>query len=64
VHWQILALGLTFMGLGIMSDGIVCACRRAAGDFSAQPALLRFHRWFAGTSFIGLGVTARWRPRK
>ena len=47
------------MGLGIMSDGIFALVAGAAGDFLRRNRrFLRFQRWFAGTSFIGLGVTA------
>ena len=65
VHWQILILGLTFMGLGIMSDGMFALIAGAAGDFLRRSRrFLRFQRWFAGTSFIGLGVTAALATRK
>src|SRR5207253_7849473 len=33
VHWQILALGLTFMGLGMLSDGMFALAAGAAGAF-------------------------------
>ena len=65
VHWQILILGLTFMGLGIMSDGMFALVAGAAGDFLRRSRrFLRFQRWFAGASFIGLGVTAALATRK
>jgi threonine/homoserine/homoserine lactone efflux protein len=65
VHWQILALGLTFMGLGVVSDGMFALAAGAAGDFLRRNRrFLRFQRWFAGTSFIGLGVTAALATRK
>jgi threonine/homoserine/homoserine lactone efflux protein len=65
VHWQILILGLTFMGLGIMSDAMFALVAGAAGDFLRRSRrFLRFQRWFAGTSFIGLGVTAAMATRK
>jgi len=65
VHWQILTLGLTFMGLGMMSDGLFALLAGAAGDFLRRNRrFLRFQRWFAGTSFIGLGVTAAMATRK
>ena len=65
VHWQILVLGLTFMGLGIVSDGMFALVAGAAGDFLRRSRrFLRFQRWFAGTSFIGLGVTAALAMRK
>lgn len=65
LHWQILILGLTFMGLGIMSDGMFALAAGMAGDFPRRnQRFLRFQRWFAGTSFIGLGVTAALATRK
>ncbi|MGF1627822.1 MAG: LysE family translocator [Alphaproteobacteria bacterium] len=65
VHWQILVLGLTFMGLGMLSDGIFALAAGAAGDFLRRSRrFLRLQRWFAGTSFIGLGVTAALATRK
>ncbi|MGA2792871.1 MAG: hypothetical protein ABSE69_04955 [Roseiarcus sp.] len=42
-----------------MSDGMFALTAGAAGDFLRRNRrFLRFRRWFAGTSFIGLGVTA------
>jgi threonine/homoserine/homoserine lactone efflux protein len=65
LHWQILILGLTFMGLGILSDGMFALAAGAAGDFLRRNRrFLRIQRWFAGTSFIGLGVTAALATRK
>jgi threonine/homoserine/homoserine lactone efflux protein len=65
VHGQILVLGLTFMGLGIMSDGMFALAAGAAGDvLRRNRRFLRVQRWFAGTSFIGLGVTAALATRK
>jgi len=65
LHWQILILGLTFMGLGILSDGVFALVAGAAGDFLRRSRRFqRFLRWFAGTSFIGLGVTAALATRK
>jgi len=56
---QILILGLTFMGLGILSDGMFALVAGAVGDFLRHNRrFLRLQRWFAGASFIGLGVTA------
>jgi threonine/homoserine/homoserine lactone efflux protein len=65
VHWQILCLGLTFMGLGILSDGMYALAAGTAGDFLRRHrGFLRFQRWFAGVSFVGLGVTAALATRK
>jgi threonine/homoserine/homoserine lactone efflux protein len=65
LHWQILILGLTFMGLGILSDGVFALVAGAAGDLLRRSRRFkRFLRWFSGTSFIGLGVTAAMATRK
>ena len=65
LHWQILALGLTFMGLGMISDGMFALAAGTAGEFLRRNRrFLRLQRWFAGTSFIGLGVTAALVTRK
>ena len=65
LHWQILILGLTFMGLGIMSDGVFALAAGAAGNFLRRNRrFLIFQCWFAGTAFIGLGVTAALATRK
>ena len=65
VHWQILLLGLTFMGLGILSDGMFALAAGAAGEFLRKSRrFLRIQRWFAGTSFIGLGLVAALAGRK
>jgi len=65
VHWQIIVLGLTFMGLGMISDGVFALAAGAAGDFLRRRRYaLRLQRWFAGASFIGLGITAALVSRK
>jgi threonine/homoserine/homoserine lactone efflux protein len=65
VHWQILTLGLTFMGLGLLSDGMFALTAGTAGDFlRSNRRFLRFQRWFAGTSFVSLGVVAALATRK
>ena len=65
LHWQILILGVTFMGLGIISDGMFALAAGTAGDFLRRNRrFLRFQRWFAGVSFIGLGITAALATRK
>jgi threonine/homoserine/homoserine lactone efflux protein len=65
VHWQILILGLIFMGLGILSDGMFALVAGAAGDFlRGSQRFQRILRWFSGTSFIGLGVSAALATRK
>ena len=59
VHWQIMVLGLTFMALGILTDGMFAFLAGALGELMrGQQSFRRFLRWFSGTSFLGLGVTA------
>jgi threonine/homoserine/homoserine lactone efflux protein len=65
LHWQILILGLTFMGLGMLSDGMYALAAGMAGQFLRRNRrFLRIQRWFAGISFIGLGITAALATRK
>ena len=65
LHWQILILGMTFMGLGIISDGMFALAAGAAGDLLRRnQRFLRFQRRVASCSFIGLGVTAALASRK
>jgi len=65
LHWQIFVLGLTFMALGILSDGAFALLAGAVGDILRQSQRARrLLRWFSGTSFIGLGVTAALASRK
>ena len=48
--WQILVLGLTFMGLGMISDGTYALLAGTVGNtLRRNPRFLRFQRWFAGT---------------
>ena len=65
VHWQVLALGLTFMALGLLSDGMFALVAGTAGDFLRRSQRLqRLLRWFSGASFVGLGVSAALASRK
>jgi len=65
VFWQILVLGFSFMGLGIMTDGAFALAAGTAGDFLRRNRrFLRWQRWLAGVSFCGLGVTAALVTRK
>jgi threonine/homoserine/homoserine lactone efflux protein len=53
------------MGLGIISDGMFALAAGTAGNFlRGNRRFLRFQRWFAGTSFISLGVVAALATRK
>lgn len=53
------------MGLGILSGGMFALLAGAAGDILRRSRrFLRFQRWLAGTSFIGLGATAALATRQ
>ena len=48
-----------------MTDGMFALAAGAAGDFLRRnQRFLKFQRWVAGTSFVGLGVTAALATRK
>ena len=65
VHWQILGLGATFMTLGILSDGAYAVAAGSLADWlRGNRRFQRFQRRFAGTAFIGLGLTAALAGRK
>jgi threonine/homoserine/homoserine lactone efflux protein len=56
---QILVLGLIFVALGVVSDGLYAvAAGTAAGWLKRERRMLRAERYVSGTVFIGLGVTA------
>ena len=59
VWLQILLLGLTFAGLGLMSDSLYAVVAGTVADRLRGTALVaRVERWFGGTVLIGLGVAA------
>ena len=65
VHWQMLVLGLTFMTLGILSDGMFAFAAGALGEVVRRnQSFRRLLQWFSGASFVGLGVTAALATRK
>jgi threonine/homoserine/homoserine lactone efflux protein len=65
VHGQVLALGLTFMGLGVLSDGLFALVAGAAGEVLRRSQRVQhLLRWFSGASFVGLGVSAALASRK
>ena len=65
VAWQILLLGLIFMSLGIVSDGMYALAAGAAGGWLRRKRRFQwFQRWFAGSAFVGLGITAALVGRK
>jgi threonine/homoserine/homoserine lactone efflux protein len=56
---QILLLGLTFAGLGLMSDSLYAVVAGTVADrLRGTPLVARLERWFGGTVLIGLGVAS------
>jgi threonine/homoserine/homoserine lactone efflux protein len=56
---QILVLGLIFVALGVVSDGLYAVAAGTAGGWiKREGRLLRAERYVSGSVFIGLGVTA------
>ena len=59
VRLQILLLGLTFAGLGLMSDSLYAIVAGTVADrLRGTPLVARVERWFGGTVLIGLGVAS------
>ena len=59
VWLQILLLGLTFAGLGLMSDSVYAIVAGTVADrLRGTPLVARIERWFGGTVLIGLGVAS------
>ncbi len=56
---------LNLWGVFVAASVVLLLTHGVAGDFLRRNrCFLRFQRWFAGTSFIGLGVTAALAARK
>ena len=66
VWLQVLVLGLSFAGLGVLSDtGYALVAGTVADRLRGSPAIARFERWFGGSVLIGLGVAAAvWSPNR
>jgi len=59
VGLQILVLGVIFILIAIVSDGMYAlAAGTASGWLRGNPRFLRAERWISGTVLVGLGVTA------
>jgi threonine/homoserine/homoserine lactone efflux protein len=59
VWLQILLLGLTLAGLGLVSDSLYAVVAGTVADrLRGTPLVARVERWFGGTVLIGLGVVA------
>jgi threonine/homoserine/homoserine lactone efflux protein len=64
---QILVLGMIFVVLGVLSDGLYAIAAGTAGGWLKRDGrVLRAERYVGGTVFVGLGVTAAlaWNGRK
>ena len=56
---QILVLGMIFVVLGVLSDGLYAVAAGTAGGWLKRDGrVLRIERYVGGTVFVGLGVTA------
>ena len=56
---QILGLGLLFVALGLVSDGLYALGAGSAAEWlRARPGFLARERWVSGSMYIGLGVVA------
>jgi len=59
VGFQILVLGMIFVALGVLSDGLYAIAAGTAGSWLKRDGrVLRAERYVGGTVFVGLGVTA------
>jgi threonine/homoserine/homoserine lactone efflux protein len=56
---QILCLGLLFVMLGVLTDGLYAVSAGAAAQWlRGNPGFLASERWISGSMYIGLGVAA------
>ena len=56
---QILGLGLLFVALGLLSDGLYALGAGTAAEWlRARPRFVARERWVSGSMYIGLGVVA------
>ena len=59
VAWQMLALGCMFVLMAIVSDGLYALLAGTAGQWlKGSRYFLRAERYFAGSIYVGLGLTA------
>ena len=56
---QIMLLGFTFAGLGLLSDSVYAVVAGSIADrLRGTPLVARIERWFGGTALIGLGLAS------
>ena len=59
VWLQIMMLGFTFAGLGLLSDSVYAVVAGSIADrLRGTPLVARIERWFGGTALIGLGLAS------
>jgi len=59
VGFQVLVLGMIFVALGVLSDGLYAVAAGTAGGWLKRDGrVLRAERYVGGTVFVSLGVTA------
>jgi threonine/homoserine/homoserine lactone efflux protein len=59
VWLQIMLLGFTFAGLGLLSDSLYAVVAGSIADrLRGTPFVARIERWLGGTALIGLGLAA------
>lgn len=66
VWLQVLVLGLSFAGLGFVSDSLYALAAGTVADrLRGSAGIARFERWFGGSVLVGLGVAAAlWSPQR
>jgi threonine/homoserine/homoserine lactone efflux protein len=59
VWLQIMLLGFTFAGLGLMSDSLYAVVAGTVADrVRGTPVIARVERWFGGAVLVGLGLAS------